>query len=161
MGRDTAGDQQRLYRDQCPQRLVRVREQRLDQALLVSGRGDPQQAAGDLEPPPVTSSDRHRNVNAVGGIEQFVQERGALSGRKLAEPGQLPKHNLATSDIAGILEQLVGLGMCSRGFSVDCAQCQMESYVEHSSVTPQATCPGCGCSRFLKMSMKTTLKMST
>lgn len=57
---------------------------------------------------------------------------------------ELPKHNLATSDIAGILEQLVGPGMCSRGFSVDCAECQMESYVEHSSVTPQATCPGCG-----------------
>ena len=30
MARDTAGDQQRLYRDQCPQRLVRIREQRLD-----------------------------------------------------------------------------------------------------------------------------------
>jgi hypothetical protein len=57
---------------------------------------------------------------------------------------ELPKHGLAAGDIAEVLEQLVALGLCSRGFSIDCAECQMESYIEHSAVTPQATCPGCG-----------------
>ena len=56
----------------------RVREQRLDEALLVGGRRDPQQAAGDLEPPSVTCSRRHRDMNVVRGIQQVVQERGAL-----------------------------------------------------------------------------------
>ena len=77
----------------------------------------------------------------VEDILALARETVPLPHQPAAE---LPKHNLATPDIAGILEQLVGLGMCSRGFSVDCAECQMESYVEHSSVTPQATCPGCG-----------------
>jgi len=75
MARDATGDQQRFYRDQCSQRLVCVREQGLDEALLVGGRRDPQEAAGDLEPPPVTCSRGYRDVNVVGGIQQFVQER--------------------------------------------------------------------------------------
>lgn len=85
--------------------------------------------------------DRSGDTAPVEDILALARETVPLPHQPAAE---LPKHNLVTSDIAGILEQLVGLGMCSRGFSVDCAQCQMESYVEHSSVTPQATCPGCG-----------------
>ena len=57
---------------------------------------------------------------------------------------ELPKHDLDTRVIADIVERLVALGLCSRGFSIDCAECQMESYVEQNTVTPQATCPGCG-----------------
>jgi hypothetical protein len=88
MAGDATGDQQRFYCDQCSQRLVCVREQGLDEALLVGVRRDPQEAAGDLEPLPVTRSRRYRDVNVVRGIQQFVQERSAVSGRKLTQPGQ-------------------------------------------------------------------------
>ena len=74
-------------------------------------------------------------------IAALARETVPLPHQPVAE---LPKHDLDAGDIAGIVERLVALGLCSRGFSVDCGECQMESYIEHSVVTPQATCPGCG-----------------
>jgi hypothetical protein len=79
----------------------------------------------------------------VDDILALARETVPLPHQPAAE---MPKHELATPGIAGILEQLVALGMCSRGFSIACAECQMESYVEHSAVTARATCPGCGAS---------------
>ena len=101
---------------------------------------------------------RKRNDRFRKALEEVLQEKSgdtapvedilALARETVPLPHQsaaeLPKHGMGAADIAGILEQLVALGMCSRGFSINCAECQMESYIEHSAVTPQATCPGCG-----------------
>jgi hypothetical protein len=77
----------------------------------------------------------------VDDILALARERVPLPHQSVAG---LPKHGLAAGDIASILEQLVALELCSRGFSINCAACQMESYIELSEVTRQATCPGCG-----------------
>jgi len=85
--------------------------------------------------------DKSGDTSLVDDILALARETVPLPHQAVAE---LPKHGLAAGDIADVLEQLVALGLCSRGFSIDCAECQMESYIEHSAVTPQATCPGCG-----------------
>jgi len=74
-------------------------------------------------------------------IAALARETVPLPHQSVAE---LPKHDLDAADIVGIVERLVALGLCSRGFSVDCAECQMASYIEQSMVTRRATCPGCG-----------------
>ena len=74
-------------------------------------------------------------------ITALARETVPLPHQSVAE---LPKHDLDAEGIAAIVERLVALGLCTRGFSVDCAECQMESFVDHSAVTAQATCPGCG-----------------
>jgi len=85
--------------------------------------------------------DKPGDASLADRIAALARETVPLPHQSVAE---LPKHDLDAGDIADIVERLVALGLCSRGFSVDCAECQMESYVEHSAVTPQASCPGCG-----------------
>jgi hypothetical protein len=85
--------------------------------------------------------DKPGDTSLMDDILALARERLPLPHQSVVE---LPKHGLAGGDIASILEQLVVLGLCSRGFSVNCAACQMESYVELSQVTRQATCLGCG-----------------
>jgi len=86
--------------------------------------------------------DGHPGVSGlVDDILALARERVPLPHQSVAE---MPKYGLAASDIASILEQLVALELCSRGFSINCAACQMESYIEVGEVTRQATCPGCG-----------------
>lgn len=77
----------------------------------------------------------------VSGILALARERVPLPHQTVAE---MPKHGLAAAEIASILERLVALGLCSRGLSIQCRACQMESYVELGEVAGQATCPGCG-----------------
>jgi hypothetical protein len=68
-------------------------------------------------------------------ISALARERVPMPHRPVAD---LPRHGLTADGAAGILEQLTALGLCSRGFSIDCAACQMESYIELSEVTQRA-----------------------
>lgn len=81
------------------------------------------------------------NDDLVSGILALARERIPLPHQSVVE---LPKHDLPAAEIASVLEHLTALGLCSRGFSIQCIACQMESYVELSEVTGQAICPGCG-----------------
>lgn len=77
----------------------------------------------------------------VDDILSLARERVPLPHQSVAD---LPKRGLGAASIASTLERLAALGLCSRGFSLQCAACQMESYIELAEVTGQATCPGCG-----------------
>lgn len=92
----------------------------------------------DLE---VLLKDKSGDTSLVDDISALARERVPLPHRPVAD---LPRHGLTADGVAGILEQLTAIGLCSRGFSIDCSACQMESYIELSEVTRQATCPGCG-----------------
>jgi hypothetical protein len=92
----------------------------------------------DLE---VLLADNPSGTGLVDDILALARERLPLPHQSVAE---LPKHELTAEDIADILEQLVALGLCFRGFSINCTECQMENYIELSEVARQPTCPGCG-----------------
>jgi hypothetical protein len=77
----------------------------------------------------------------VDDILSLARERVPLPHQSV---GDLPKHGLGAASIASTLERLAALGLCSRGFSLQCTACQMESYIELAEITGQATCPGCG-----------------
>ena len=85
--------------------------------------------------------DESTNGGIIDAALVLARERLPLPHRPVAG---LLRSDLSADQVAGILEQLVTLGLCSRGFSIVCAACYMESYIELSEVTRQATCPGCG-----------------
>jgi hypothetical protein len=85
--------------------------------------------------------DNPGGTGVVDDILTLARERLPLPHRPVAE---LLRRDLAADKVAEILEQFVALGLCSRGFSINCAACQMASYIELSEITLQATCPGCG-----------------
>jgi hypothetical protein len=62
---DAPDDQERLNRDQRPQRIVAVRAQSPEEVLLLGGLGDPKKAAGNVTSPSAARPCSYRDMNVV------------------------------------------------------------------------------------------------